>query len=144
MHRCNNQCRDGFHYHSTLNSSYEAQLAENIESQRAQLDRLKKLAGSHLADDQPRPDNYSIKNFAEHKPYLVLWINYPNCTNYNGDKILVVQATIEQLVKTKHIDPHFSEQPCAVENALPSPIARFVPTEEGWLLALAFVRSIIS
>ena len=84
----------------------------------------------------PNPSNFKIKKVEEDRGYLVVFINYPDCTNYEGNKILVYAGlTLKELVNQKMIDPHFSNN-----KKYPSPIARFEPTHDGWVLALEFVR----
>ena len=58
-------------------------------------------------------------------------INYPDCHNYEGNKILVfLDTTREELEKQKAIDPHFSDNPDFI-----SPVARFEPTVRGLVMA---------
>ena len=84
----------------------------------------------------PDPSNYKIIQHVQHENNLVVMIQYPDCTNYEGKKILVFKnITIKDLLKQKLIDPHFSEN-----KEFHSPIARFAPTDEGWSLAQHFSR----
>lgn len=131
MHRCNSHCKNGFHYHSTLVQTADQQKAEYYG-------HLKKEVESHFAKDLPRPDNFERLDYAEYGPYLVLKLRYPNCTNFGGEKILVVKASLKDFVIAQHIDPHFAAKKATVKNALPSPEARFPPTEEGWRNACKF------
>lgn len=39
--------------------------------------------------NNPDPMNFSIDNSFQVKKHVVVLINYPNCTNFNGDKICV-------------------------------------------------------
>jgi hypothetical protein len=65
---------------------------------------------------------------------LILEIEYPDCTNYEGRKLLVFEnVTVNDLIKQRSIDPHFSENKKYI-----SPIARFRPNEEGWKDAVSF------
>jgi len=76
----------------------------------------------------PDPGNYEIKRHIYTGRYLLIEINYPDCDNYEGNKILLYENTsIQELINQKHIDPHFSEN-----RNFRSPIARFQPTQEGW------------
>ena len=84
----------------------------------------------------PNPKNFKILKSEEHGNYLVIEVNYPDCTNYEGNKILVynnVELT-DLVIKQGSIDPHFSENPNFY-----SPIARFEPTDRGWQMALLFI-----
>lgn len=94
----------------------------------------------------PDPRNFIIER-VEHKDmgsHIVVQVKYPNCKNYEGQKILVFR-TLGQLTNLEILDPHFSSEKPEL-----SPIARFVPTEEGWEMAVEFallqeraVRSLI-
>ncbi|TXG80990.1 MAG: hypothetical protein E6R13_07190 [Spirochaetes bacterium] len=80
----------------------------------------------------PNPENFKIKRVTQLRNFVVAWIKYPDCTNYEGSKILVFKDySILKLRKRKSIDPHFSQS-----KKFKSPIARFEPTEEGWEMAL--------
>lgn len=82
----------------------------------------------------PNPRNYSIQKVKTVKGCLIIKIKYHDCTNYEGVKILVYKGcTIEQLEEQQYIDPHFCENP-----KYHSPIARFEPTEHGWMYAETF------
>jgi hypothetical protein len=83
----------------------------------------------------PNPKRYSLLRWGAHCGWLVLWVNYPDCTNYEGNKILVFQGcTLADIAAQGAIDPHFSESKTFI-----SPVARFEPTERGWKWALGFV-----
>lgn len=83
----------------------------------------------------PDPTNYKIFSHYYCGEFLVIKIKYPNCDNYEGKKILVYKnTTLEDLMKQKSIDPHFSNN-----KKYKSPIARFEPTDEGLKMALDFV-----
>lgn len=79
----------------------------------------------------PNPNNYKILQHKKIGNYLIIKINYLDCTNYEGNKILVFEnCRLDELLYQKSIDPHFSEN-----KKFKSPIARFKPTEKGWKLA---------
>lgn len=83
----------------------------------------------------PDPNNYKILSHWSCGKFLVIKIKYPDCNNYEGKKILVYKnTTLEDLIKQKSIDPHFSNN-----KKYKSPIARFEPTDEGLRMALDFV-----
>lgn len=89
-------------------------------------------------DNNPDPNNYQIIKAEEENGYLIVKIKYPNCTNYEGEKILVYKnMTLIKLVNQKIIDPHFFN-----DNNYASPIARFVPTDFGWEIAQKLIRVI--
>ena len=79
----------------------------------------------------PNPKNFEIKRLYEIGPFVVVWVRYPDCTNYEGNKIMIYEAKEGDIRSLKTLDPHFCE------NHL-SPIARFEPTERGWHWALSF------
>lgn len=82
----------------------------------------------------PVPVNYRIVRYLQLNNFLIVKIRYPDCTNYEGDKILVYKNTsIKRLERQGSIDPHFSDNPNMI-----SPVARFVPTVDGWNMAVFF------
>lgn len=86
----------------------------------------------------PDPKNYSIMCYEQWRDNLVVRIIYHDCTNYEGEKILVFKGTnIQELKRQKLIDPHFSENKDYL-----SPIARFEPTRRGWVWAEEFAKGL--
>jgi hypothetical protein len=82
----------------------------------------------------PDPANYKIIKSEQRGRFLVLMIHYPDCTNYEGKKILVFRdVTPLDLLNQKIIDPHFFKS-----SNVKSPVARFEPTDDGWGMALRF------
>jgi len=89
--------------------------------------------------EPPNPDplNYRVEQAEQHGEYLLVKIHYPDCTNYEGNKILVFKGvTPIDLLKQRAIDPHFFQH-----KDVASPVARFVPTDEGWAMAWKFVKA---
>lgn len=82
----------------------------------------------------PNPGNFRVLKAESIGPFLAVKVLYPDCTNYEGRKILVYRGiTIEDFCRETRVDPHFSDDKVA------SPlIARFVPTEQGWEYAKLF------
>jgi hypothetical protein len=81
-----------------------------------------------LRRGNPNPANFEIVKFGQINDNLVVQIRYPNCKNYEGNKILVYNnLTMPELLKQKTIDPHFSNN-----KKFHSPFARFEPTKAGW------------
>lgn len=76
----------------------------------------------------PDPANFVIYNEqlveSNNNNFLVLSVKYPDCTNFEGNKILVYigyRTSFELLSNSEgKLDPHFS-------NESTSPIARFSP-----------------
>jgi hypothetical protein len=56
----------------------------------------------------PNPNNYSIVRYIELLNLTLIEIKYPDCTNYEGHKILLFQCSMANLTAQKSIDPHFS------------------------------------
>lgn len=84
----------------------------------------------------PNPFNFKLKRGTKRGNYLIAEINYPDCKNFEGNKILVFEnLEMWQLQEFKSIDPHFSNN-----KDFKSPIARFEPTEKGWQLALGLTK----
>lgn len=99
-----------------------------------------RIDGSSSSSPEPRlpnpdPDNYKIVKAQEEGKYLVIKINYPDCTNYEGNKILVFESSLLDIVNQKVIDPHFFEN-----KKIKSPVARFVPSDKGWNMAVKFAK----
>jgi hypothetical protein len=93
-----------------------------------------------VAPGNPDPKNFTIVE-TDHwlgTRIIVAKINYPDCTNYEGDKILVFDdLSYDELYTLQTIDPHFCDK------GHPSPIARFKPTKEGWKNALRFALTLV-
>lgn len=88
--------------------------------------------------NNPDPKNYKIIKAEEVKGVLILWLKYPDCSNYEGNKVLVFARgiTLIDLVNQKSIDPHFSNNTNFI-----SPVARFEPTERGWNWAVSLANT---
>jgi hypothetical protein len=86
----------------------------------------------------PKPNNYKIVKELQIKDYLIIQIKYLDCTNYEGNKILVFRSTLKNILNRNKglIDPHFSDNKKFI-----SPIARFRPTSIGWNDAINFVKT---
>ena len=82
----------------------------------------------------PDPTRWSILDSMQFGNYCVLKIHYPDCTNYEGVKILVFRSTLAAIKAQKAIDPHFGE------TKMLYPIARFQPTSEGWEDAVEYAK----
>ena len=81
----------------------------------------------------PDPKNFEVINTLEDGDFLLVKIKYPDCTNYEGMKILLYFGVpLEKFRRLKKIDPHFCLE-CI------SPVARFEPTNNGWDLALRLI-----
>ena len=79
-----------------------------------------------LPEGNPNPTNFSIKEAFDFKNACVVMVNYPDCENYEGNKILVFKgASLKKIIMLPSIDPHFCD------DAHVSPFARFRPDKEG-------------
>lgn len=91
----------------------------------------------HLKPGEPDPTDWVILRKARYNDLMIVEIQYPDCKNYEGKKILVMPR--DKYVKAKRtgvLDPHFTEDKYI--------LARFEPTERGWNWAHIFVTSITS
>jgi hypothetical protein len=87
----------------------------------------------YMCGPNPNPFNFEIIKHYSNKVGTVLMVNYPNCTNYEGNKILVYLGTsYEELKMREELDPHFFD-------GGDSPCARFEPIEDGWEYAIQFL-----
>ena len=83
----------------------------------------------------PNPKNFNIMSTRQIGKSLVVEVNYPDCINYEGNKILVFGNCLEKDIRGRiTLDPHFSKS-----NGL---IARFAPTVEGLQLAVKLANLI--
>jgi len=83
----------------------------------------------------PDPRNFKVLTALSFGRYLVAWVNYPDCKNYEGNKIMIFKDIYAvQLRKLDFLDPHFCEKDHL------SPVARIVPTHAGWELACNFAE----
>lgn len=76
----------------------------------------------------PDPRNFTILNEEYINGYLILLVKYPNCTNFEGHKLLVYGGAVSSKAILHHtsgkLDPHFSTH-------WGGPIARFRPCLES-------------
>jgi hypothetical protein len=81
-----------------------------------------------VPNSNPDPSLFKILKEELVNGYLILLVEYPNCTNFEGKKLMVYKgfnssAALLKLNRGK-LDPHFA-------NSKGAPIARFSPTEES-------------
>ena len=94
---------------------------------------IEKIVIKEIPKGNPDPTQFVILRQQTMGDYIIVEILYPNCTNFEGKKILLFKGfSYEQIHSAKFIDTHFFDK----HNDHPSPIARFEPTEFGWLLAV--------
>ena len=89
--------------------------------------------GASYVENPVNPDPYKfrIKKLMSINGLYVSLVNYPNCTTFEGDKVLVTNYDITNKIK---LDPHFYK-----DSGL---IARFEPTKDGWKAAVWFATNI--
>lgn len=81
----------------------------------------------------PNPNNWKLVKYKEMAGYLIVQLNYPDCKNYEGNKILVFEGiSLADLINQKTIDPHFFPNKTGAPR---SPVARFTPDTNGWTMA---------
>tara|TARA_R110002167_G_scaffold346501_1_gene557076 strand:+ start:158 stop:466 length:309 start_codon:yes stop_codon:yes gene_type:complete len=86
-----------------------------------------------LKSYEPNKFNFNIMLIMNGQSYDMIYVNYPDCTTFNGDKLLVVNKDSVD-GKTTNLDPHFFEDGIIV--------ARFPPTDEGFNLAKLIIGEI--
>ena len=82
----------------------------------------------------PNPWNFKILKTEQFKNAHVLLIQYPDCTTFEGTKLLVIKGEIKPV---DYVDPHFSDK-----DGDYAPVARFQPTKQGWLWATEFAKKL--
>jgi len=90
-----------------------------------------------VRDGNPNKYRFNVKRRKNIGNACVAEINYPDCDNHDGDKILVYSDAniLDMGLEALCLDPHFLH----VGN---SPVARFEPTEIGWKYAISFAKMI--
>lgn len=84
----------------------------------------------------PNPAQFTIIDATQVGDYCVLEVRYPNCSNYEGRKILLMEGSAEKHKGRRTLDPHF-------EPGEHSPIARFEPTTRGKMLAIKAAEALV-
>jgi hypothetical protein len=87
----------------------------------------------------PDPAKFKILWKKQYGELCILHVKYEGCTSFEGTKILVYKALLKDVLNQETLDPHFSES----EKFL-SPIARFVPTQEGSEMSQRFCELYLS
>lgn len=82
----------------------------------------------------PDPSRWMLINKWEFAHAYVLHVEYCDCTNFEGRKVMVFAGEYHEAMLLMRLDPHFSEDDR-------SPIACFKPTPDGLRLAAAFAES---
>jgi len=89
-----------------------------------------------VAFPNPDPRKFVIADHEEIGKFLILFVQYPDCTNFEGYKVLVYSGVTYDEIKSRRVlDPHFTDS-----QSVPSPVARFTPTEAGLEMARTFCK----
>lgn len=116
------------HSYSTYDKKPSTTVVERIIEKPIYVDRL----------PNPDPLNWILNRSEEVGSFLIVDITYPDCVNYEGRKLMLYKwATVDDLIRQKTIDPHFSSN-----KKFHSPIARFEPTEFGWKMARTLAKKL--
>jgi len=83
------------------------------------------------ATGNPDPRRWTLIAKEEFKNGYVLRVRYPDCTNFEGQKVLVYRGRFSPRLQ---LDPHFYDSDDA-------PVARFRPDADGWRAACALAAS---
>lgn len=87
--------------------------------------------------NSPNPWKFTIHEIWQYKHATVAIIDYPNCTNFEGSKVIVFRGQQrDALLKAEQIDPHFYQKSTTL-----SIIARFRPDAKHVDLARQFAKS---
>jgi len=82
----------------------------------------------------PIPDNFTIVKMDTAHGHTLVHVQYPNCTNYEGNKfILFKDTTPKEVYAMSEIDPHFRKSS--------NIIARLEPTATGWGLGFTMMHN---
>lgn len=91
---------------------------------------------SRFCAPNPDPRKFTISYTMTRPPFIAVMAVYEGCTNFEGQKVMVFKATLEEIERQGMLDPHF----CDGDHI--SPIARFRPDDEGWRHAVSFVEAL--
>ncbi len=120
-----------------FNLNYVKGLEKEIEKLKKENKMIVNKQSSIPINFNPNPENYNIIKSRQINEFLIVLINYPDCINFEGNKILIYKdCNIQQLINQKTIDPHFSDSV-----KFYSPICRFIPTDKGWSMAISFCEN---
>ncbi len=85
----------------------------------------------------PNPRNFKLLKVEEVGKFIIAMVQYPDCDNYEGVKILVFHnLSQEQLLNATFLDPHFCN------GSHYAPIARFRPGPDGMECARLFCKAV--
>lgn len=70
---------------------------------------FRKVCSTNPYANAPDPKNFVVEDVVSHGDYHLLVVIYPDATNFEGRKLLIVYATVGELVALQQLDPHFSD-----------------------------------
>lgn len=126
----------------TLSTGYEvlnAKIDATAATVRERATRPFEMIGTSGDPCRGLPDaaNFRILDAYAAGGLSLIRVEYPGCLNYEGQKVLLLRKNIEEIQQLSLLDPHFLQKD---ENGL---LARFVPTDEGWLLGFKLLNSML-
>ena len=81
----------------------------------------------------PNPYRFDIIKIQEFDRHTVAWIRYPDCSTFEGIKVLVFAGNCASKIQSSdRIDPHFTKD-------RPTLIARFRPDQAGMAALQLFI-----
>ena len=86
----------------------------------------------------PNPCNFRVLQTEQVGPWCIAKVFYPDCRNYEGQKVLLYRAPANVVEGQQRLDPHFCDNPECL-----SPFARFEPTELGWNAAIILAQTLL-
>ena len=99
--------------------------------------RIQVIEVERIRAGNPNPKNFKILRCRSEGKFTIALIEYLDCFNYEGKKILVFDnVSVKDIKELQEIDPHFCKS-----KRHKSPIARFVPTKKGWRYAISFCKN---
>jgi hypothetical protein len=93
-----------------------------------------KVTSSTDTSPNPNPFRFEIREGFDYDKCCVLVVYYPDCTTFEGMKVLVTDGCVADYKVAKSLDPHFFEKGDV--------IARFKPTKEGIEQAKSFAKNL--
>ena len=122
-----------------LGSGMSASVHDKTQKIEGFIKAIREYEGNAIGDLlNPNPKRFNVITEKKIGDLTIAKVNYPDCTNYEGNKILVMKSKYLAKAKNKGtLDPHF----CKDESL--SPVARFAPTKDGWHMALLFAEAYV-
>ena len=102
------------------------------------IDRVREVPEKVDRISNPDPYNWILNDSYQDGRYLLVSVTYPDCTNYEGKKVMLYKGvTVQKLKDQRTIDPNFSSN-----KRFYSPVARFEPTVEGWEMGKRLISAL--